>query len=76
MEQQIKELYKKQIELLLNTIDIHRKSGCVDESKRFMNLSKNPISEIKQFYIKFNSSYDEKVLIESIKELLPELYVD
>lgn len=76
MEQQIKELYKKRIELILNTLGIRRKSGCVDESKKFMNLSKNPVSEIKQFYIKFCSSYDEKVLIESIEELLPELYVD
>lgn len=76
MEQQIKELYKKRIELILKNLNIHRKSGCVNESKKFMNLSKNPVYEIKQFYIKFNPSYDEKVLIESIEELLPELYVD
>ena len=52
MEQQIKELYKKQIELILKNLNIHRKSGCVNESKKFMNLSKDPVYEIKQFYIK------------------------
>ena len=69
---EIKELYKKEIELFLGTLDIYKGNKIVNTNAE---INKKNFEFIKQKMKRIHQdNYDEKVLNEAINELLPYLY--
>ena len=69
---EIKELYKKEIELFLETLNIYKGNKIVNTN---IELNKQNFEFIKQKMKRIHyNNYDEKILDEAINELLPYLY--
>ena len=60
MEEKITKIYEKQILLLLRNFNISNNKDGI----KLLSLNKNAFNEIKNFYIHFIKSYDEKYLDE------------
>ena len=78
MDKTIIEIYKKKLELVLETLNIFVKDKEHIEGKEFRNVYKNPYDELYSIWIKFygDVEYNEMCLDIAIKEIIPTLIVE
>ena len=62
----LKENYMKQIEIVLMPLGIYVEDECINSHKKFVEVSSNPKSEIKEFYKKIYISCDEIYLMKQL----------